>query len=71
MVWVRERTIPTERPPLVNEVIAKGYHVISVTDPYGRIFGFLNRIRYFSIKLLLNCIHEAEWTPFQIHYFFF
>jgi hypothetical protein len=22
MVWVRERTIPTERPPLVNEVIA-------------------------------------------------
>jgi hypothetical protein len=23
MVWVRERTIPTERPPLVGEVIAK------------------------------------------------
>jgi hypothetical protein len=22
MVWVRERTIPTERPPLVGEVIA-------------------------------------------------
>jgi hypothetical protein len=22
MVWVRERTIPTERPPLVSEVIA-------------------------------------------------
>jgi hypothetical protein len=24
MVWVRERTIPTERPPLVGEVIATG-----------------------------------------------
>jgi hypothetical protein len=22
MVWVRERTIPTERPPLVGEVLA-------------------------------------------------
>jgi hypothetical protein len=24
--------------------------VISVTDPYGRILGFLDRSRYFSIK---------------------
>jgi hypothetical protein len=23
----------------------------------------------FSSKLLLNCTHEAEWTPFQTHYF--
>jgi hypothetical protein len=54
MVWVRERTIPTERPPLVGEVIANfcgwGYHVVSVTDPYGRILGFIDRSRYFYIK---------------------
>jgi CBS-domain-containing membrane protein len=54
MVWVRERIIPTERPPLVDEVIAKfadrGSHVVSVTDPYGRILGFIERSRYFSIK---------------------
>jgi hypothetical protein len=25
-------------------------HVVSVTDPYGRILGFLERSRYFSIK---------------------
>jgi hypothetical protein len=37
--------------------------VVSVTDPYGLILGFLDRSRYFSI--------EAEWTPFQTHYFFF
>jgi hypothetical protein len=34
--------------------------VVSVTDPYGRIPGFLDRSRYFSIKLLLSCTHEAS-----------
>jgi hypothetical protein len=28
----------------------RGCHVVSVTDPYGRIVGFLDRSRYFSIK---------------------
>jgi hypothetical protein len=54
MVWVRERTKPTERPPLVGEMIAKfedrGCHVVSVTDLYSRILGFLDSSRYFSIK---------------------
>jgi hypothetical protein len=49
-VWVRERTIPTERPPVVGEVSAKfadrGCHVVRVTDPYGRILDFLDRSRY-------------------------
>jgi hypothetical protein len=45
--------------------------VVSVTDSYGRILGFLDRSRYFSIKQLLSCTHEAEWTPFQTHYLFF
>jgi hypothetical protein len=45
--------------------------MVSVTDPYGRILDFLDRSRYFSIKYLLSCTHEAEWTPFQTHYFFF
>jgi CBS-domain-containing membrane protein len=54
MVRVCERTIPTERPPLLGEVIAKfadkGCHVVNVTDTAGRILGFLDRSRYFSIK---------------------
>jgi hypothetical protein len=39
VAWVRERTIPIERPPLVGEVSAnfRGCHVVSVTDTYGRI----------------------------------
>jgi hypothetical protein len=45
--------------------------MVSVTDPYGRILGFLDMSRYFSIKYLLSCTHEAEWTPFQTHYFLF
>jgi hypothetical protein len=28
----------------------RGCHVVSVTDPYARILGFLDRSRYFSIK---------------------
>jgi hypothetical protein len=28
----------------------RGCHVVGVTDPYGRIPGFLDRSRYFSIK---------------------
>jgi hypothetical protein len=43
--------------------------VVRVTDLYGRNLGFLDRSRYFSIKYLLSCTHEAEWTPFQTRYF--
>jgi hypothetical protein len=32
------------------QLLRIGYHVVSVTDPYCRILGFLDRIRYFSIK---------------------
>jgi hypothetical protein len=28
----------------------RGCHVVSVTDPYCRILGFVDRSRYFSIK---------------------
>ena len=39
---VRERTIPTERPPPVGEVSAnflriEGCHVVIATDPHGRL----------------------------------
>jgi hypothetical protein len=44
---VRERTIPTERPPFVGEGGAnfadRGCNVVSLTHPYGRILGFLGR----------------------------
>jgi hypothetical protein len=56
MVRIPERTIPTELPPLVCEVNTnfedREYHVVSVTDPYGRILGFLDRSRYQIIMIL-------------------
>jgi hypothetical protein len=52
-------------PPLVD----RRCHVVSVTDPSGRILGFLDRRSYFSFKKLLNCTHATEWTPFQTYYF--
>jgi hypothetical protein len=36
----------------------------------GRSSTELTASRYFSIKSLLSCTHESEWTPFQTHYVF-
>jgi hypothetical protein len=55
---------------IANFFAVRGCHVVSVTDPYGLILGFLDRSRYFSIKKLLSCTHGAEWIPFQTHHFF-
>jgi hypothetical protein len=66
MALVRERTIPTDRPPLVGEVSTnfadRGCRVVSATDSHVVNLGSLNRSRYFSFKWLLSCPHEAEWT---------
>jgi hypothetical protein len=68
---VRERTIPTERPPLVGEISAtfadRRCRVVSATDPYGHILGFLDRSHHFFFQVA-HYTHEAEWTPFQTHY---
>jgi hypothetical protein len=42
----------------VNEVSA---HVVSVTDPYGRVLGFLDRNRYYFFQVAPQL--------FQSHYF--
>jgi hypothetical protein len=46
MVWVRERTIPTERPPLVGEVIANFLRKEGV--PRGQRDGSLRPYSRFS-----------------------
>jgi hypothetical protein len=54
MVLVREVTMQTERTPLVGLVSIfadSGYLVVSVTDPYGRNLGFLDRSRYFFFQV--------------------
>jgi hypothetical protein len=61
---VSKRTIPTERPPLVREVenfVVNGCHVVSVTDLYGRILGFLDRTRYFFFKVVPQ-VYSRGWV---------
>jgi hypothetical protein len=74
VAWVRERTVPTERPQLVGEVSANfcGYRVSHGQrdgSPTAVISVFLTGAATISSKWLLNCTHKAEWTPFQILYF--
>jgi hypothetical protein len=56
MAWVRERTIPTERPPLVGKLLPtfadREYHVVSVMDPYGCILDLLDRLQNNNITKL-------------------
>jgi hypothetical protein len=42
-----DRRLSAKRLPTFAD---RGCHVVSVTDPYGRILDFLDRSRYFSIK---------------------
>jgi hypothetical protein len=41
------RHLSTKVAPILRD---RGCHMVSVTDPYGRILGFIDRSRYFSIK---------------------
>jgi hypothetical protein len=43
--------------------------MVTVTDPYGRIFAFLDRSRYFFFHVAPQLWSGVEWTPFQTHYF--
>jgi hypothetical protein len=51
-----ERTLAIERPPLVGEVSVnfsadRGRNMVSVTDLYSRILGFLNLTRYYFFQV--------------------
>jgi hypothetical protein len=43
--------------------------VVSATNPHGRIPYSLTAAATISSKWLLNSTHQADWTPFQTHYF--
>jgi hypothetical protein len=61
VVLVRERTIPTDRrlsAKLVPTFADRGCHMVSVTDPYGRILGFLYR----SCTYFYN-VFSFKWPP--------
>jgi hypothetical protein len=64
VAWVRERTIQTESPPLIGEVSPfadKGCRLVSMTDSYGRVLGFLDRSRYFSFQVAPQ-LYSRGWV---------
>jgi hypothetical protein len=62
---VRERTIPTERPPLVREVSAKLLRIEGVAwsthISFNRIFCFLQRILSFSFQVAPQ-LYSRRWV---------
>jgi hypothetical protein len=65
VAWVREQTIPTERPPLVGKDVPtfldRGFRVVSAMDPYGRILGFLDRSRYYFFQVVPQ-LYSRGWV---------
>jgi hypothetical protein len=69
----REWTMPNERPPMSAKLVPafkdRWCHVVSATDPYGRILGVLDRLynsysfpiahyNYTIIKYILNVFEQ-------------
>jgi hypothetical protein len=48
---------------LVPALADRGWHVVSVTDPYGRILGFLDRNRYFFFQVVLMRLSGPRFRP--------
>jgi hypothetical protein len=69
MIDISGRATVACRAKSVLTCADRGCCVVSTTISNGRILDFIDRSLYFSSKQLLNCAHEAEWTPFQIQYF--
>jgi hypothetical protein len=67
---VRERTIPTERQPLVGEISANllrivGCRVVSAADPYDRNLGFLD----WRLCGLGRQVHRSEFDSWRYYIF--
>jgi hypothetical protein len=63
--WVHERTIPTERLLLLAKLVPtfadRGCHVVNVTNPYGRILGFLDWSRYVFFQVAPQ-LYSRGWV---------
>jgi hypothetical protein len=73
VAWIRERTIPTSDRRLSAKLMPTfadiGYHVVSVTDPYDRNLGFLDRNRYFFFQVAPHLYSRGWVDPVPDPYF--
>jgi hypothetical protein len=74
MVWVHERTIPTERPPLVGEVIANFLRIEGATwsawrvRPYSR-FSRQEPLLFYQVPPQLYSLGWVDPVPDQLPFF--
>jgi hypothetical protein len=64
VAWVCERTISAEQPPLVKLVptfVQRECYMVSVTDTYDRILGFLDRSCYFFFQVAPQ-LYSRGWA---------
>jgi hypothetical protein len=64
VAWVRKRNIPSDRRLSAKSVPTfadRGCHVVSMTDPYGRLFGSLDRSRYFFFQNVPD-LYSRGWV---------
>jgi hypothetical protein len=66
VAWVREWTLPSERPPLVEKVSANFFGYSGVTwsarrIPYGLNLGFIDRSRYFFFQVAPQ-LYSRSWV---------
>jgi hypothetical protein len=57
----------TDRAKLVPTFANRGCHMVSVTDPSGRILGFLDQSRYFFFQVAPQLYSRGWVIPFQTH----
>jgi hypothetical protein len=68
VAWVRERTVPTKNDRRLTAKLMPTFanrkcYVVSLTDPYGHILGFLDRSRYFSFQVALQLYSRVCVDP--------
>jgi hypothetical protein len=66
--------MPTERPPLVGEVVPtladRGCCVVSATDPPGGMLGFLDRSRYYFFQVAPQLSSRGQGLRKHVDYVF-
>jgi hypothetical protein len=67
LCWPCDRRLSAKWLPTFTD---RGCHVVGVTDPFGCILGFLDRNRYFSIKLYSRGWVDPVPDPLLFPFFF-
>jgi hypothetical protein len=66
LYWLSDRRLSAKLVPTSAD---RGFRVVRTADPHVCILGFLDRSCYYFFQTAPHLYSEAEWIPFQTHYF--